>query len=376
MVISANAAWNLVNFRSQLISALIADGYDLVGAAPADAAAEKALAQLGCRFHAVAIDSKGISPRRDWSTVRAYDRLLAAERPLAFLGYTVKPNVYGSLAAGRRRVPVINNVSGLGTAFIKKSWLTPLVEQLYRTGLRRSRVVFFQNAEDSALFVRRRLVRPAQVRLLPGSGVDLVRFAPRPREPGGAGGVVFLLIARVLRDKGVLEFVEAARACKRGDPSMRFRILGFLDAENRTAVPRSDVERWVAEGTIEYLGAAPDVRPHVAAADCVVLPSYREGTSRVLLEAAAMARPLVASDVPGCREVVEDGVNGFLCKVRDSADLARALNAIATLEPEARARMGQAGRAKVEREYDERIVIDAYRSALREIGEAGSVGAC
>lgn len=370
VVIAANAAWNLVNFRSRLIRALIADGYDMVGAAPPDRQAEAALAMLGCRFHAIPIDSKGVSPANDLRTGLAFDRLFAAERPMAYLGYTVKPNVYGSLAAARRGIPAINNVSGLGTAFIERTWLTPVVEQLYRAGLKRSRIVFFQNADDAALFTDRRLVRADQIRMLPGSGVDLAHFAAA--EPPHAGGPTFLMIARVLRDKGVVEFVEAARICRGADPAPRFRILGFLGAENRTAIPRSRVDGWVADGVIEYLGAATDVRPHIAAADCVVLPSYREGTSRVLLEAAAMARPLVATDVPGCREVVDDGVNGFLCKVRDAGDLARAMTKVVAAGPAGRAAMGRAGREKVMRGFDERIVIDAYRDALAEISAAAA----
>ncbi len=370
MVIAANAAWNLVNFRKALISALIADGYDMIAAAPPDRQAEDALATLGCRFEAIAIDSKGVSPPADLRTAWAFDRLFAAERPIAYLGYTVKPNVYGSLAAACRGVPAINNVSGLGTAFIERTWLTPVVEQLYRTGLKRSRVVFFQNADDAALFRARRLVRSDQIHMLPGSGVDLTHFAAA-EAPGVGNELSFLMIARMLRDKGVVEFVEAARICRARNPALRFRMLGFLGSENRTAIPRAQVDAWVAEGTIEYLGAAADVRPHVAAADCVVLPSYREGTSRVLLEAAAMARPLVATDVPGCREVIDDGVNGYLCKVRDAADLARAMEAIVAAGPVGRAAMGAAGRAKVVRDYDERIVIDAYRQALSEIASPG-----
>lgn len=371
VVIAANAAWNLVNFRSRLIGALIADGYDMIGAAPPDRQAEEALGAIGCRFHSVPVDSKGVSPRQDLRTLIAFDRLFRDERPLAFLGYTVKPNVYGSIAATRRGVPAINNVSGLGTAFIAKTWLTPVVERLYRVGLRRSRIVFFQNPDDAALFVGRGLVRASQVRMLPGSGVDLGHFEPAAWRPPD-GEIVFLMIARLLRDKGVVEFVDAARACRERNPAMRFRILGFRGSENRTAIPEDQVDAWIAKGTIDYLGAASDVRPHIAAADCVVLPSYREGTSRVLLEAAAMARPLVATDVPGCREVVDEGVNGHLCHVRDADDLARAMDAVAAAGAARRAEMGAAGRAKVAREFDERIVIDAYRDALARIaGERG-----
>lgn len=367
VVIAANAAWNLVNFRSGLIKALINAGYDVVAAAPPDPRAEAALQTLGARFAAVPIDSKGVSPARDLKTLLAFTRLFRAERPLCMLGYTVKPNVYGSLAARICGVPAVNNISGLGTAFIAKTWLTPVVERLYRTGLSRAHHVFFQNEDDRALFVARRLVRPDRTRVLPGSGIDLSAFAPRPvpvREPGA---LVFLLIARMVRDKGIFEYADAARRLRARHPGWTFRIVGFLDVENRTAIDRETVNRWVAEGVVDFAGPADDIRPRIAEADCVVLPSYREGTSRVLLEAAAMARPLVATDVPGCREVVEDSVNGYLCRARDADSLADALERMGGLGEADRARMGAAGRAKVEREYDERIVIDAYLEAIASL---------
>lgn len=368
IVIAANAAWNLVNFRAGLITALRADGWDVVAAAPADPVAEAALGRLGARFAPVPIDSKGVSPRRDLATGLAFARMFKRERPACFLGYTVKPNVYGSVAARIRGVPTINNISGLGTAFIARTWLTPVVERLYRIGLAAAGRVFFQNAEDRDMFVARRLVRAARTQVLPGSGIDLAAFAPRPApDPEEPDALTFLLIARMVRDKGVVEYAEAARRLKALHPRWRFRMVGFLDVENRTAIDRATVEGWVAAGDVLFDGPASDVRPHIAAADCVVLPSYREGTSRVLLEAAAMARPLVATDVPGCREVVEDGVNGFLCAPRDAGSLAGAMERIGAAGAAGRARMGAAGRAKVERDYDERIVIDAYREAIEAL---------
>jgi glycosyltransferase involved in cell wall biosynthesis len=283
------------------------------------------------------------------------------------LGYTIKPNVYGSLAARIAGVHAINNISGLGTAFIRRNWLTVLVKRLYRTGLAGSHVVFFQNTTDRDEFLAARLATANQARLVPGSGIDAEWFAPRPKISDPDGSTNFLLIARLLRDKGVVEYVEAARALRRDNPALRFRILGFLDAENRTAIARSTVEAWVAEGTIEFLGASSDVRPYIAAADCIVLPSYREGTSRVLLEASAMARPVVATDVPGCREVVEDGITGFLCPPRDAAGLAEKLARIAGLSDAERSAMGEAGRAKILREFDQSIVIGRYLEVLDEL---------
>lgn len=362
IIIAANAAWNLANFRSGLIRAMLAEGYDVVGAAPPEAVAEAKLAELGCRFAPVTIDSKGLSPLRDWATFAAFRRLMRRERPFAFLGFTVKPNVYGSLAARLEDVPAINNISGLGTAFIRRSWLTGVVQHLYRLGLRRAHTIFFQNEADRAQFLAERLVDPARTQVLPGSGIDLDRFRPAPAPKRAE--TTFLMVTRMVRDKGVFEYLRAAEMLRDRDANVRFQIAGFLDVENRTAISRAELMRWVERGIVDYLGPSDDIRPLMAAADCVVLPSYREGTSRVLLEAAALARPIVTTNVPGCREVVDDGVNGFLCEARDADGLAAAMGRFADLPYEAREAMGTAGRRKVERDYDERIVIRAYLERL------------
>jgi glycosyltransferase involved in cell wall biosynthesis len=366
ILISINAAWNILNFRAGLIRALQAAGYRVAALAPPDASSGR-LTELGVDFHPIEMDRKGVSPVRDALLLGRYYRALKAIRPDVFLGYTAKPNVYGSMAAQALDIPVINNVSGLGTAFIRQGWLTRVVSGLYRTAFRRSHTVFFQNEEDRDLFLAQRIVQPRKARLLPGSGIDLERFTPAPRESGAAdSGFAFLLVARLLWDKGVREYVEAARRVRAEAPEASFRLLGFLDVENRTAVAREEVDSWVAEGLIDYLGSAEDVRPHVAAADCVVLPSYREGLPRTLLEAAAMGKPLIATDVPGCRQVVAEGVNGFLCAVRDPDSLAQAMLRMVRLAPDARSALGDAARARAEAEYDERIVVARYLEAIRE----------
>lgn len=367
IILSANEAWYLVNFRGPLISALVTAGYDVVAAANPDPEQEQKLKGLGCRFSPIAIDNKGLSASRDLATLKAYRALFRRERPAAFLGSTIKPNIYGSLAAAGTSTPVINTITGLGTAFIRRTWLTYVVERLYRIALRRSRAVFFQNEADLSLFVDRRLVRPDQTRLVPGSGIDLDKFAPRENTDGGGGsGAVFLLIARLVRDKGVLEYVEAARLLRRTRPDARCQLLGFLNVANRTAITRDQVDRWVKDGDIEFIDAVPDVRPYIAAADCIVLPSYREGTSRVLLEAAAMGKPLIATDVPGCRETIEAKLTGYLCQVRDSTSLAEAMVRMTDASPNRRREMGMAGRAKMVREFDQRIVVQRYLDAIAE----------
>jgi glycosyltransferase involved in cell wall biosynthesis len=371
LVLSINTAWNVYNFRRGLIAALREAGYEVVVVSPVDGFVEKLLA-LGCRHRPVPMAGDASSALDDLRLLFAYWRLFRAERPAVYLGYTIKPNVYGTMAARLCGVPVVNNVSGLGTAFIRETWLTRVVTVLYRLAFRGSHTVFFQNGDDRRHFVERRIVGLAKTRVLPGSGIDLAHYLPPGLPSGKRMGprhepLAFVLVARLLWDKGVGEFVEAARIVRRHRPDLRFQLLGFLDVENRTAVDRASVERWVAEGVVEYLGATQDVRPFIAAADCVVLPSYREGTPRSLLEGAAMGRPLIATDVPGCREVVEHGRNGLLCRVRDAADLAEKMLAFVDLPPEQRARMGREGRAKVERQFDEHLVIDRYLEVIAEI---------
>ena len=362
VLISINASWNIVNFRGGLVRALQDEGYRIAALAPPDPWSPK-LAEMGVRYEPLAMDKKGVSPARDLLLFGRYLAALRRLRPDAFLGYTAKPNIYGSLAAQALGIPTINNVSGLGTAFIRENWLTRVISLLYRLAFRRSALVFFQNEEDLSLFVERRIVPAAKARLLPGSGIDLARF--RPSEQTRQQPFTFLLVGRLLWDKGVGEFVAAARAVREKAPGARFQLLGFLDAENRTAVPRADVERWVEEGLIDYLGHTDDVQPYLAAADCVVLPSYREGLPRSLLEAAAMGKPLIATAVPGCRHLVDEGVNGFLCAPRDAASLADAMLRMVGLGEAERAELGAASRRKAEGEYDERIVFERYADAIR-----------
>ena len=366
IAMSANTSWNIVNFRSGLIRRLMTEGYDVSVLAPADAHSESLLT-MGCRYVPISMDNKGANPLRDLGLMRRYHGALSRIRPIAYLGYTIKPNVYGSLAAQALGIPAINNVSGLGTAFIRNTWLTPVVKQLYRTAFRRSGMVFFQNGDDRSLFIQHKLVVPERTAVLPGSGIDLTRFNPSPTAPRPPGARHFLLIARLLWDKGIGEYVEAARHARARYPGCRFQILGFLDVENRTAVSRADVEGWVREGTIDYLGSTDDVRPFIESADCIVLPSYREGTARTLLEAAAMGKPLIATDVPGCNNVVAHGENGYLAQVRSAADLAQQIETFAMLPSDRVAALGERSRAKVEREFDERIVIDRYVEILNAL---------
>jgi len=361
IVLSANSDWNIANFRQGLIRALRSAGYEPVVIAPKDPAAEARMAALGVQRIPVRIERSGRNPLADARLLLEYKRLLGKLRPAAYLGFTIKPNIYGSLAAASLGIPAIPNVSGLGTAFIRRGMLQQIVTRLYRVAFSRCPVVFFQNDEDRQLFVDRGIVEDRQARVLPGSGVDLEHFTPRPPTNGPPA---FLLVGRLLRDKGVREFVGAARALSPMLTGSRFQLLGPIDQANRTAITRAQLDDWVAEGVVEYLGVTDDVRPYMAKATAVVLPSYREGLPRSLLEAAAMERPLIAADVPGCRDVVEDGVNGYLCDPRDSRSLASAMRRMAALSPAERLAMGRAGRRKVQEQFGEELVVQSYLDVL------------
>lgn len=364
IMISINSAWNLFNFRSGLIRALVAAGHEVIAVAPSDEYVVR-LMSTGCRFINLSMDNNGTHPLRDAFLLLRYIGLMKKERPDVFLGYTIKPNIFGSIAAKFFDIPTINNIAGLGAVFINKSWLTSVVRRLYRISLSDSARVFFQNPDDRVMFVSDGIVADSVADLLPGSGVDLDRFFPVALPSGPK--VRFLLIARMLWDKGVGEYVDAARSLLRLGICAEFCMLGFLDVKNPAAIPREDVNKWVSEGVVRYLGVSDDVRKEIEISDCIVLPSYREGTPRTLLEAAAMARPIVTTDAVGCREVVDDGVNGYLCCPRDSDDLADKLLRIASMDRADREAMGLLGREKMKLQFDENIVISKYLNAIESL---------
>lgn len=366
VMIVLNTAWNLVNFRAGLIRALVAQGYEVVAVAPNDEYAPR-LAELGCQFVALPMDNKGTHLGRDLWLFFRFIHLLRRERPDVLLGYTIKPNVYGSLAAHLLGIPVVNNIAGLGTVFIRDNWLTKLVRILYKLALSRSRHVFFQNNDDMRLFVDNGLVASHKVSRLPGSGIDLDVFSYTPLHTPEDAPLCFLLVARLLWDKGVGEYVEAARMVRQKYPTTRFQILGFLDVKNPTAVTRAQMDDWVNQGVVEYLGVSDDVKPYLIAADCVVLPSYREGVPRSLLEAAAIGRPVITTNAIGCRDVVDDGVNGLLCQVADAPDLADKIVHFIEMTTNERTQMGYAGRKKMQLEFDEKMVIGQYSRTISNI---------
>lgn len=369
IAIVLNTSWNLYNFRRGLIDALQEEGHVVTLIAPEDEHAAL-LRELGYNLVAVRMDRRGIHPGRDLAYLRELYRVYRAVRPEVVLHFTVKPNIYGTVAAHLLGIRAVNTVSGLGTVFLKKGAVSWVAQQLYRTTFRWADQVLFHNPDDHALFVARGLVTAKQAAVVPGSGVNVHHFAPptipspssllRPPSPVPPSPFTFLVIARLLIDKGIMEYAEAARLLRQRGVVARFQLLGARDPQHRRGIADATVDAWINEGLIDYLGTTDDVRPFVVQADAVVLPSYREGLPRTLLEAASMEKPLATTDTPGCRHVVTNGHNGLLCRARDAADLADAMHRLQQMPAAERQRMGQRGRALVTQRFSEEYVINQY----------------
>lgn len=372
IVVVASLAWSLVNFRGALLRRLVAEGHQVIACAPDyDPAVLVELERMGVAFVQVPMDRTGTNPIRDLHTVAAMVFLLRRQRPDAVLAYTQKPIIYGGLAARLTGVPFHAMVSGLGHAFgeawsLRARGLRSLVARFYRHALRRARTVFVFNGDDEGLMRRLGILDRQHVVQLGGSGVDLTQYAQRPT-PGGPP--TFMMIARLMRDKGCEEFVEAARLVRRRAPEARFLVVGPFDP-NPTGITAADVERWRAAGDVDYLGATRDVRPFLAAAHVFVLPSYyREGLPRTILEAMATGRAVITTDQPGCRDAVVDEETGLLVAPRDPQRLADAMQRFVADRTLA-VRMGAAGRRRAETHYAVGIINDAIVGAIHRPQEA------
>ncbi|MFM8851468.1 MAG: glycosyltransferase family 4 protein [Cytophagales bacterium] len=356
-----NTSWNIYNFRLNFIKALMAHGHEVHTVAPQDDYTRH-LKDIGCIHHDVRMDSRGANPIKDFALIFELFRIYRKTMPEIILHYTIKPNVYGTLAAAILKIPVVNNVCGLGTIFLKETVISKFAIALYRLAFRYPKKVFFQNPDDLNLFVNRKLIKEEICDLLPGSGIDLNHFKYIDFKRNSP--FTFLFVSRLITDKGILEFIEAVKKLKAKGLQARFQVLGAKDPQHKRSIDVRLVDEWVQSGTIEYLGASRDVRPFISFADCVVLPSYREGTPRTLLEASSSAKPIVTTDVPGCHHVVEHGFNGLLCKIKDADDLAAKMEQMANFDDDTLRQMGKNGRAKMEIEFDEKIVVEKYMQTI------------
>jgi Glycosyltransferase len=362
-----NTSWNIYNFRMNFVTALLSRGYEVHTIAPVDDYTQY-LREAGCIHHNVKMDSRGANPLKDSLLIGELYLIYKKIQPDVVLHYTIKPNVYGTLAATMLHIPVINNVCGLGTVFLKNNLVSAVALLLYKVSFRFAQKVFFQNPDDMKLFLDKKLVPAEAVDLVPGSGIDLSRFQPMPFRRNKP--FTFLMISRLISDKGVFEYIEAVKKLQSEGLNARFQLLGALDPEHKRGIQPAVVQSWIRDGLVEYLGTTNNVREFIERADCIVLPSYREGTPRTLLEAASSNKPIVATNVPGCNHVVQHNHNGLLCNLKDADDLAEKMLAMSNFDDETLKEFGQNGRSKIEAEFDESLVINKYLSALLNLRKA------
>ena len=334
ILVLTNSAGGLYHFRSELLETLLGEGYDVFYCVPdiQDAMFVQLLETVGCTYIHTPMSRRGVNPIDDIMLVRQYQRVAKDVRPDVILSYTIKPNLYGSFVAAWARIPIIMNITGLGSA-LQTGKLKPLVTRMYRYAGKHAAVVFFQNKANMDWFLTNWLVAPEKTRLIPRSGVNLEKSRPLPKI-NDDGVVRFLFIGRIMRDKGIEEYLAAAARIRRRHPDTEFQIVGSYEEER--------YREWL-EGNddVRYLGRSGDVREQIREADCIVHPSYHEGMSNVLLEGAAMGKPLIASNIAGCREAIDDGVNGFVVEPRSVDDLVDKLEAFLSMDRNAWVKMGR-----------------------------------
>lgn len=359
----ANTCWNIYNFRKGLVHHFLSKGHEVIVLAPSDEYSDR-IKSWGVKWIDTPLEGTGSNPFRDIGYLIRICTIFKKERPAVALSFTIKANIYASLASVFTSTKIICNVSGLGTVFLIAGVVGKLALYLYRIAFKFSSYIFFQNADDQELFTSKINVDDRKVGLLPGSGIDLNEYKPLSFKRKSE--TKFLMISRLIIEKGVREYAEAAKAFK-DDHSVVFTLIGKFDLEHARSIDQNELEKWVENGWIQYKPHSDDISRVIAEHDVIILPSYREGTPRTLLEGAAHARPLLASNVPGCKDVVRDGYNGFLFDSHSSAALISKIRLFLALSGSEKKKLGENSRKLVEEKFDEKLVVDAYEAAIHRI---------
>lgn len=358
ILILANYDVGLYKFRKELLERLLAEKYKVYISLPNGEYIPK-LVEMGCTFVDTAVDRRGTNPFRDFRLIIKYRKIIKSIKPDCILTYTIKPNIYGGIVAATKRIPYIPNVTGLGSAIENGGLLNKFVLTLYKFAFRKAKIVFFQNGVNQRFFEEKKIAEKKH-KLIPGSGVNLQQYSPLeyPEEHN----INFAFIARIMKDKGAEEFFEAAKdICARYD-NVKFHICGFCEEAYE-----SRLKKLQEDGVIEFHGMVADIRSVLKDMHCVVLPSYHEGLSNVLLEAAASGRPLISTNIPGCRECFEDGTGGYYVEVKNLVDLAAKMEQFIKLTAEEKKNMGMKARKYVEEHFDRQIVVEAYMNEINSL---------
>jgi glycosyltransferase involved in cell wall biosynthesis len=364
IIFSANTSWFIYNFYKDLIKGLVLKKYKIYILAPFDDNTHK-LKETGCTVFNLKMDNKGSNPLKDIKTLALYLNYYRKIKPDYCFHFTIKPNMYGTLAAKYTGAISINTVTGLGTIFITNTWVSKIAQLLYRLTQPFAYKIFVLNQDDLQILSNLHIAPLDRIVLVPGSGINLEYFTPSIITEQ-CKQFTFLYIGRILKDKGICELVEASRILKSKGYKFQTVLVGYLGVENRSAISFEQIQQWISEDIIDYQGSTQDVRPWLNRADCIVLPSYREGLPQSLLEASAMKKPIIATRVPGCKEVVLHGKTGLLCNVKDPISLAESMQTIFQMKPHEREEMGSNGRSYVASKYAASKVYAYYTSVLRD----------
>lgn len=361
VLVLANSDVGLYKFRKELLKRLIEEGYEVYISLP-DGEFVKNMSEMGCTFINTPMQRRGMNPFKDLGLLKRYIKILKDIKPHVVLTYTVKPNVYGGLACSIKKIPYISNVTGLGTSIENPGITQKIVLKLYKMGIRKAGCVFFQNHSNRDFFKDKRIIS-GNALLLPGSGVNLEEFRP-VQYPEESENIRFLFIGRIMRDKGINELFNAAQKVTEKYPDVKFDILGDYDEDYL-----EQTEALQKKGIVCYYGQQKDVRPFIEKSFAQVHPSYHEGMANVLLEAAACARPVIASDIPGCAETFEEGVSGFGVQAKNAGDLADKLIKFIELPYEEKKEMGIQGRKHTEKVFNRNIIVNQYIQQINKIME-------
>lgn len=359
ILVLTNNIGGLHSFRKEVMKAITDEGYEVYISEPDDDERVNYFESIGCHIIKTAFNRRGMNPLADIKLMLTYHKMMKQLRPKAVLSYTIKPNVYGGMACRLTHTHLIANVTGLGDALENGGWLQKLTVSLYKIGIGKAKQVFFQNQTNRDYCVQYNIADNKSI-VLPGSGVNLEHHAYQNYPSDGI--IKFLFITRLLKDKGTDEFFEMAQIIKKKYPNTEFQILGSCEGDYQ-----EKLDSLVNDEIINFLGSTSDVRPFLAQVHCTIMPSYHEGMSNVNLESAANGRPVITTNVPGCRETVDDGRTGLLVKAKDAKDLIRGVERFLALPYEQKKQMGIEARRKVEREFDRNIVVKAYLDAIEEI---------
>jgi glycosyltransferase involved in cell wall biosynthesis len=366
ITIVSNTSWTVYNFRKEIINSLLKFSYE-VSIVTSDDGYKEQIEALGCNYIELPVQNSSLNPFDQYVYYKKLKSIYRELKPDAVLHYTIKPVIYGSLASASLNIPTINNIAGLGTLFTKKTWKTFVAMALYRISQRKVKRVFFQNEEDQSLFLSQNLIPQEIAKRINGSGVDLGRFNPNLMSTVESNKFTFLFTGRILWDKGIGEYIRAARVIKQLYPNSEFKVMGIVGFNNPSAATEREMDAWEREGVITYLGRTDDVVKELRQVDCVVLPSYyREGVPRSLIEAAAMKLPIITTDHIGCRDIVQDGYNGFLVQKRNAHDLVLAMEKILLLSQEELRELGENGRILVEEKFDVNQITEEYLKEIRK----------